>query len=74
MVFEDEALVAITKQAIARNTGARGLRSILEAILLETMFELPSYKNIEEVIITKDVVEQKTKPIIKYSQKKNSIA
>lgn len=74
LIFEDEALVAITKQAIARNTGARGLRSILEAILLETMFELPSYKNIEEVIITKDVVEQKTKPIIKYSQKKNSIA
>lgn len=74
LVFEDDALIAVTKQAIARNTGARGLRSIMEAILLETMFELPSYKNIEEVIITKDVVEQKTKPIIKYSQKKNSIA
>lgn len=74
LIFEDEALVAVTRQAIARNTGARGLRSIMEAILLETMFELPSYKNIEEVIITKDVVEQKTKPIIKYSQKKNSIA
>ena len=46
----------------------------MESVLLDVMFDLPSYKDVEEVIITKDVVEQKAKPIIKYSPKKSSIA
>lgn len=75
LTFEEDAIHAVTKLAIERNTGARGLRSIMESVLLDIMYELPSFsKNIEEVVITKDVVEQKTRPIIKYSQKKNSIA
>jgi ATP-dependent Clp protease ATP-binding subunit ClpX len=47
--FPDEALRAISRKAIARKTGARGLRSILEAILLDTMFELPSMRGVERV-------------------------
>jgi ATP-dependent Clp protease ATP-binding subunit ClpX len=54
--FEDEAYAAIAKLAIERNTGARGLRSILEGIMLKPMFELPSEKNVEKIIITADFV------------------
>ena len=56
---------------MVRKTGARGLRSILEDILLETMFELPSQSNISEVVINKDVVEVKIKPLLTYSKKNN---
>jgi ATP-dependent Clp protease ATP-binding subunit ClpX len=62
--FTAEALEAIAKHAIKRKTGARGLRAILETLLLETMFELPSEKNVEEVVIDKNVIEQHTPPII----------
>jgi ATP-dependent Clp protease ATP-binding subunit ClpX len=48
--FADEALGAISKKAIERKTGARGLRSIMEIILLDTMFDLPSLEGVEEVI------------------------
>ncbi|MES2253185.1 MAG: ATP-dependent Clp protease ATP-binding subunit ClpX [Pseudomonadota bacterium] len=61
--FTDEALESIAEKAIGRKTGARGLRSIMENILLDTMYELPSMKNIEEVIIGKDVVENHALPI-----------
>ncbi len=74
LVFEDDAIEAIAQQALERKTGARGLRSTMEAILLDTMFELPSCKDVEEVIITKEVVEGKTKPILKYRQLQDSIA
>ncbi|MBQ7375002.1 MAG: ATP-dependent Clp protease ATP-binding subunit ClpX, partial [Clostridia bacterium] len=57
--FEDEAYAAIAKLAIERNTGARGLRSILEGIMLKPMFELPSEKNVEKIIITADFVRGK---------------
>jgi len=60
--FEDEALKEIAKRALARKTGARGLRSILEEILVDIMFELPDLKGYE-VIITKDVVDGKDKPL-----------
>ena len=63
------SLSAIAKKALVRKTGARGLRSILEDILLETMFELPSQSNINEVVINKDVVEGKIKPLLTYSKK-----
>lgn len=62
--FENDALHAVAKKAIKRKTGARGLRSIMESILLNTMYDLPSREDIEEVIITADVVENKADPIL----------
>ncbi len=69
LTFTKDSLSAIAKKALVRKTGARGLRSILEDILLETMFELPSQSNISEVVINKDVVEGKIKPLLTYSKK-----
>ena len=69
--FTKDSLSAIAKKALIRKTGARGLRSILEDILLETMFELPSQSNISEVVINKDVVDGKIKPLLTYSKKNN---
>jgi ATP-dependent Clp protease ATP-binding subunit ClpX len=69
LTFTKDSLSAIAKKALTRKTGARGLRSILEDILLETMFELPSQSNISEVVINKDVVEGKIKPLLTYSKK-----
>jgi ATP-dependent Clp protease ATP-binding subunit ClpX len=57
LAFSDDALGAIARKAIDRKTGARGLRSILEAILLDTMFDLPSMDGVDEVHVDKDVVE-----------------
>jgi ATP-dependent Clp protease ATP-binding subunit ClpX len=71
LTFTKDSLSAIAKKALIRKTGARGLRSILEDILLETMFELPSQSNISEVVINKDVVEGKIKPLLTYSKKNN---
>jgi ATP-dependent Clp protease ATP-binding subunit ClpX len=61
--FSDDALKAISRKAIARKTGARGLRSIMEVILLDTMFELPGMTGIEEVVINSEVVEGRAKPL-----------
>lgn len=60
--FETEALHSIAKQAITRKTGARGLRSIVERTLLETMYILPDLKEVKKVVVTKEVVEQNTSP------------
>jgi ATP-dependent Clp protease ATP-binding subunit ClpX len=60
LIFKDEAKYAVVKQAIARKTGARGLRSIIESILLDYMFDIPDNKNIKEVVIDKAIVEQKS--------------
>jgi ATP-dependent Clp protease ATP-binding subunit ClpX len=65
--FPDEALRAISRKAIGRKTGARGLRSILESILLDTMFELPSMRGVEEVVVSADVVEGRAQPLQIYS-------
>ena len=62
--FEDEALIAIAKQAIERNTGARGLRSIVEKIMMETMYEVPSRDDIKKVIVTKECVDSDKEPIL----------
>ena len=67
--FQEEALHAISRRAIQRKTGARGLRSILEGILLETMFELPTLSGVQEVVITADVVDGKARPLYTYSDK-----
>ena len=69
--FEDDALKEIAQKAIKRKTGARGLRSIVEDLLLETMFEIPSDEDIEKVIITKDNIINKTKPTIIINKEKN---
>lgn len=60
--FEDEALTAIAKLAIERNTGARGLRSIIESVMLDIMFEVPTREDVVKVQITKDTVDNKTAP------------
>lgn len=73
LIFEDDAIAAVAKLALERKTGARGLRSIMESILLDIMYELPSYKNIEEVIISKEVIEGTSKPILKYTDANNSV-
>ena len=72
--FQEEALHAISRRAIQRKTGARGLRSILEGILLETMFELPTLSGVQEVVITADVVDGKARPLYTYSDKANRSA
>ena len=54
--FEDDALLEIAKEAIERKTGARGLRSIIENIMLDVMYELPSLEEVTECVITKDSV------------------
>jgi ATP-dependent Clp protease ATP-binding subunit ClpX len=65
--FRDEALQAIARRAMERNTGARGLRSILENVLLDTMYELPSMDNVAKIIIDETVIEGKSKPLILYN-------
>jgi ATP-dependent Clp protease ATP-binding subunit ClpX len=71
LTFPNEALSAISKKAIQRKTGARGLRSILESILLDTMFELPSMRGVEEVVVSADVVEGRAKPLQIYSERRD---
>jgi ATP-dependent Clp protease ATP-binding subunit ClpX len=70
--FTDEALVSIAKKGIERKTGARGLRSILEGILLDTMFDLPGMDGVDEVMIDKDVVAGNKEPIRVYAEKKKA--
>ena len=71
--FRDEALRSIAVKAIERKTGARGLRSILETILLDSMFELPEMNDVEEIIINSDVVENGNKPISVHSERREDI-
>ena len=63
LTFTKEALKAIADRAIERKTGARGLRSIVEGILLDTMFDLPDMDGVSEIVIDKDVVEGKKEPV-----------
>ncbi len=69
LTFPDEALRSIAKRAIERKTGARGLRSIMELILLETMFDLPTMTGVEEVVISKEVVDGDAKPLLIYADR-----
>ena len=64
LVFTDDALDAVADQAIKRGTGARGLRAILEEVLLNTMFDIPSRDDIGRVEITKEVVEERVNPTL----------
>ena len=63
LTFTDEALTAVARKAIARKTGARGLRSIMEGILLDTMFELPNLRGVEEIVVNGEVVEGHAAPL-----------
>ncbi|MEL6576336.1 MAG: ATP-dependent Clp protease ATP-binding subunit ClpX [Pseudomonadota bacterium] len=72
LTFTEEALAAVAQKAIERKTGARGLRSILEDVLLETMFDLPGLKGVEEVVVNDDVISGDAKPLYIYSEKKGA--
>jgi ATP-dependent Clp protease ATP-binding subunit ClpX len=67
LTFSEDALHSIAKKGIKRKTGARGLRSILESILLETMYELPSLEGVEEIAINAEVVEGRSQPLYIYA-------
>ena len=69
LTFHSDALSAIAKKAIERKTGARGLRSIMEAILLDTMFELPALEGVQEVVISDEVVNGNARPLYIYAEK-----
>ncbi|MGL4825725.1 MAG: ATP-dependent Clp protease ATP-binding subunit ClpX [Alphaproteobacteria bacterium] len=69
LTFKEDSLQAISKKAISRKTGARGLRSILETILLDSMYELPSLEGVDEILVNQDTVEHKSAPIKIYAQK-----
>jgi len=71
LTFTEDALAAIAKRAIERKTGARGLRSILESILLGTMFDLPGLEGVEEVVINREVAENKAQPVYVYGKGKS---
>ena len=73
LTFTDEALVSIAKRAISRKTGARGLRSILEDILLDTMFDLPALENIIEVVVNAEAVKKDVSPLMIYSDENKNI-
>jgi ATP-dependent Clp protease ATP-binding subunit ClpX len=69
LTLAEEALAAIARKAIDRKTGARGLRSIMENILLDTMFDLPSLEGVEEVVISREVVEGSARPLYIYADR-----
>ena len=68
--FSDDAVTAIAEKAVQRKTGARGLRSIMEGMMTEIMYEIPSDEDIAEVEITKDVVENQAKPRVERNPEK----
>jgi ATP-dependent Clp protease ATP-binding subunit ClpX len=70
LTFAEDSLRQVAKKAILRKTGARGLRSILEGMLLETMFELPGLHGVEEVVINKEVVETRAQPLYIYGERR----
>ncbi|HEY4707551.1 MAG TPA: ATP-dependent Clp protease ATP-binding subunit ClpX [Thermodesulfobacteriota bacterium] len=67
--FTDGALASVAKESMRRKAGARGLRAILENVMLDTMYELPSQTNIKECIVNEDVITEKAKPIIVYGNR-----
>jgi ATP-dependent Clp protease ATP-binding subunit ClpX len=69
LTFTEDALRAVATRAIQRKTGARGLRSILESILLDTMFELPGLETVEEVVVNREVAESRAQPLFIYGER-----
>jgi len=70
--IKDDALIEIAKLAVLRKTGARGLRSIMEELLLDLMYETPDQKDLKKIVINRDVIIKKNKPIMMYSSKDSS--
>ena len=70
--FKDEAILEIAKKAISKKTGARGLRSILENILLKTMFELPDMEDVIKITVDQSSVNGSSEPIITYGKKQST--
>ena len=68
LTFSKDSLKAIAEKAIKRKTGARGLRSVIEEALLQTMFDLPSMENVEEVVVNKEVIRGTSAPLIIFSK------
>ncbi|MGL4241459.1 MAG: ATP-dependent Clp protease ATP-binding subunit ClpX [Beijerinckiaceae bacterium] len=73
LTFTDEAVTMIAKKAIERKTGARGLRSIMEGILLDTMFELPGLEGVDQVVIGPEVVEGNARPLYIYGEREEQV-
>ena len=74
LIFKDEAVLEIAKKAINKKTGARGLRSIIEALLLKTMFKLPAMDDVEEVLVNETIVKNNSEPLIIHSKSKKTTA
>ena len=74
LIFKDDAVLEIAKKAIHKKTGARGLRSIIEALLLKTMFKLPTMNDVEEVIVDQSAVKNNSEPLIIHSKSKTTSA
>ncbi|MBV9344666.1 MAG: ATP-dependent Clp protease ATP-binding subunit ClpX, partial [Gammaproteobacteria bacterium] len=72
--FRDEALKAVAHRAMQRKTGARGLRTILETVLLDTMYELPAMRNVAKIVIDETVIEGQTKPYVVYGSDDSRLA
>ena len=72
--FTDDALRAVAQKAILRKTGARGLRSIMEMVLLDTMYDLPSLDGVDEVVINREVIEGRAQPLYVHGERKEGIA
>jgi ATP-dependent Clp protease ATP-binding subunit ClpX len=70
--FADGALRAVARQALKRKSGARGLRSILESVMLDLMYEIPARDDVEECVINEEVIEQGTKPLMVLKQEAES--
>ena len=68
LTFSEDALKAIAAKALKRKTGARGLRSIMEAILLDSMYDLPAYEDVQEVVISAEVVEGNAEPLVVHAK------
>jgi ATP-dependent Clp protease ATP-binding subunit ClpX len=73
LTFSEGALETVAHKAIDRKTGARGLRSIMETILLDTMFELPGLESVEEIVINREVVESHAKPLFIYADRRDDV-
>ncbi len=70
--FQKEALLAVAREAITRKSGARGLRAILEDVMLEIMYDIPSQENVKECVISEDVIVKREKPLLVYENKTKS--
>ena len=72
--FRQDALLAIARKALKRKTGARGLRTIVESVLLDTMYDLPSLENVSKVVVDESVIEHKSEPYLIYQTPPNKVA